>query len=96
MYTRLVSSGLARRSAFCQLQTPGGPRQYQSVLGFKLVDKPNQRIFLNMGSGNHNFRIIYMMAAQTGLVTGDDDNPLYFGRTGSLRRHTGSEHHRIQ
>jgi hypothetical protein len=67
---------------FINCKPPGGPRQYQSVLGFKLLeDKPNQRIFLNMGSGNHNFRIIYMDGrAQTGLVTGDDDNPLYFGR----------------
>ena len=61
---------------------PGGPRQYQSELGIKLVeDKPNQRIFVTMGSGNHNFRIIYMDGReQTGLVTGDDDNPLYYGR----------------
>ena len=67
---------------FINCKPPGGPRQYQSELGIKLIeDKPNQRIFVNMGSGNHNFRIIYMDGrAQTGLVTGDDDNPLYFGR----------------
>jgi hypothetical protein len=67
---------------YINCKPPGGPRQYQSVLGFKLLeDKPGQRIFLNMGSGNHNYRIIYMDGrAQTGLVTGDDNNPLYFGR----------------
>ncbi len=67
---------------YINCKPPGGPRQYQSDFGIKLVeDKPNQRIFVNMGSGNHNFRIIYMDGrAQTGLVTGDDDNPLYYGR----------------
>ncbi|MES2623780.1 MAG: DUF6152 family protein [Pseudomonadota bacterium] len=67
---------------FINCKPPGGPRQYQSDLGIKFVeDKPNQRIFVTMGSGNHNFRIIYMDGrAQTGLVTGDDNNPLYYGR----------------
>ncbi|HWK54703.1 MAG TPA: DUF6152 family protein [Hyphomicrobiales bacterium] len=62
---------------------PGGPRQYQSDLGFKLLeDKENQRIFVLMGSGNHNFRIIYLDGRDsTGSVGGDDDNPLYYGRS---------------
>jgi hypothetical protein len=62
---------------------PGGPRQYQSDLGFQLVeDKENGRIFVMHGSGNHNFRIIYMDGRDsTGSVLGDDDNPLYFGRS---------------
>jgi hypothetical protein len=35
-----------------------------------------------MGSGNHNYRIVYMdQSRKAGLVTGDDDNPLYFGRS---------------
>src|SRR5690606_12581460 len=62
---------------------PGGPRQYQSDLGFKLLeDKENQRIFVLMGSGNHNYRIIYLNPDDaTGNVGGDDDNPLYYGRS---------------
>ena len=53
------------------------------MLGFQLIeDRANQRIFVTFGSGNHNFRIIYLDGReQTGLVTGDDDNPLYFGRS---------------
>jgi hypothetical protein len=63
-------------------KAPGGPRQYQSDLGFQLLeDKENQRIFTLVGSGNHNFHIIYMFERQAGLVTGDDDNPLYYGRS---------------
>ena len=35
-----------------------------------------------MGSGNHNYRIIYTDGRkQVGQVGGDDDNPLYFGRS---------------
>ena len=45
-------------------------------------DKERQRIFVLMGSGNNNYRIIYTDGrAQKGLVRGDDDNPLYFGRS---------------
>lgn len=62
---------------------PGGPRQYQDDMGIKLVeDRPGKRVFVLMGSGNHNFRIIYLDGrSQEGSVTGDDDNPLYFGRS---------------
>ena len=68
---------------YLNCKPPGGPRQYQSNLGFQLLeDKENSRIFALIGSGNHNFRIIYTDGrAQTGLVTGDDDNPLYYGRS---------------
>lgn len=61
---------------------PGGPRQYQHDMGIKIVeDRAGERIFVMMGSGNHNFRIIYLDGrSQEGQVTGDDDNPLYFGR----------------
>lgn len=62
---------------------PGGPRQYQDDLGIKLVeDREGQRVFVLMGGGNHNFRIIYLDGrSQEGSVTGDDDNPLYYGRS---------------
>lgn len=60
-----------------------GPRQYQSDLGIKIVeDLAGERVFMLMGSGNHNYRIIYLDDRdQTGQVTGDDDNPLFFGRS---------------
>ena len=61
---------------------PGGPRQFQSDLGVQLLeDKENDRIFTLVGSGNRNFHIIYMYDREAGLVTGDDDNPLYYGRS---------------
>jgi hypothetical protein len=68
---------------YLNCKPPGGPRQYQSRLGIEFVeDRARQRIFVLMGSGNHNYRIIYMgQDRKTGLVTGDDDNPLYFGRS---------------
>lgn len=67
---------------FVNCKPPGGPRQYQSDLGMQLLeDKENSRIFTLVGSGNHNYHIIYMGGRETGLVTGDDNNPLYYGRS---------------
>jgi hypothetical protein len=62
---------------------PGGPRQYQSDLGLQLIeDKKNERIFVLLGSGNRNFRILNLDGRnQIGLVGGDDDNPLFYGRS---------------
>ena len=48
---------------YLNCKPPGGPRQYQSRLGVEFVeDRARQRIFLLMGSGNHNYRIVYMDA----------------------------------
>jgi hypothetical protein len=60
----------------------GGVRYLQSEYGFQLVeDKDRQRIFVLIGGGNHNYRIVYLDGReQTGNVRGDDDNPLYYGR----------------
>ena len=68
---------------FINCKPPGGPRQYQSSLGVELVeDQARKRFFILMGSGNHNYHIVYMGATrEKGLVSGDDDNPLYFGRS---------------
>lgn len=68
---------------FINCKPPGGPRQYQNDLGIKFVeDKVNGRIFVLVGSGNRNFRIVYLDGREkVGSVTGDDDNPLYYGRS---------------
>jgi hypothetical protein len=68
---------------YLNCKPPGGPRQYQSNLGFKLLeDRASQRVFVLMGSGNRNFRIIFLDDRdQVGSVRGDDDNPLYYGRS---------------
>jgi len=68
---------------FLQCKPPGGPRQYQSNLGIQLIeDHDRQRIFVLMGSGNHNYRMIHLDGRDpVGQVGGDDDNPLYYGRS---------------
>jgi hypothetical protein len=61
---------------------PGGPRQFQSAYGLQFVeDHARQRIFVFIGGGNRNYRIIYTDGrAQQGQLRGDADNPLYYGR----------------
>lgn len=82
LYQHRQQRDLQNDPMFINCKPPGGPRQYQSDLGIKFVeDKVNQRIFVLVGSGNRNYRIIYMDGRdQVGSVTGDDDNPLYYGR----------------
>ena len=67
---------------FLNCKPPGGPRQFQLSYGVQLVeDRDRQRVFVLIGGGNNNFRIIYLDGrGHTGQVGGDDDNPLYYGR----------------
>ena len=67
---------------FLYCMPPGGPRQFQLPYGVQFIeDKDHQRIFLFLGSGNRNYRLIYTDGrAQVGQITGDADNPLYYGR----------------
>jgi len=68
---------------YLHCKPPGGPRQYQSTHGIQLVeDSGRERIFMLLGSGNHNYRIVYLDGREhVGQVGGDDDNPLYYGRS---------------
>lgn len=68
---------------FINCKPPGGPRQLQLPQGVQFVeDRERQRIFVLIGGGNNNFRIIYTDGrTQKGSVRGDDDNPLYYGRS---------------
>jgi hypothetical protein len=68
---------------FLNCKPPGGPRQYQSRLGLQLIeDRERQRIFVLLGSGNRNYRIVHLDGRDpVGQVGGDDDNPLYYGRS---------------
>ena len=61
---------------------PGGPRQFQNRYGLQFLEqRDRQRIFVMMGGGNRNWRLIYTDGReQKGQVQGDADNPLYFGR----------------
>ena len=68
---------------FLYCKPPGGPRQYQLPYGLQFVEDRNfKRIFALIGSGNRNFRVIYTDGRKNeGLLRGDADNPLYYGRS---------------
>jgi len=67
---------------FLNCMPPGGPRQFQIPYGVQFLEEyERQRIFVLLGGGNHNWRLIYLDGRpQRGSVRGDDDNPLYYGR----------------
>jgi hypothetical protein len=67
---------------FVNCKPPGGVRYLQQPYGMQLVeDRERERIFVLVGGGNHNYRIIFLDGReQVGNVRGDDDNPLYYGR----------------
>jgi len=68
---------------FLRCIPPGGPRQFQLPYGIQFVEeRERERIFVLIGSGNRNWRFIYTDGReQVGQVGGDDDNPLYYGRS---------------
>jgi hypothetical protein len=68
---------------FLNCKPPGGPRQFQIPYGVQLVEDPErQRVLVLIGGGNNNFRILYLDGRDhVGQVGGDDDNPLYYGRS---------------
>lgn len=67
---------------YLNCKPPGGVRQYQSRLGFQLIeDRARQRVFVLLGSGNRNYHIFFLDGRTHGQVGGDDDNPLYYGRS---------------
>jgi len=67
---------------YLNCKPPGGPRQFELSYGVQFVeDRDRQRIFVLIGGGNNNYRIIYLDGrGHQGQVGGDDDNPLYYGR----------------
>ena len=68
---------------YLNCKPPGGPRQFQLAYGVQFVeDRVRQRIFVLIGSGNNNYRIIYTDGrSHQGQVGGDDENPLFYGRS---------------
>ena len=68
---------------FLNCKPPGGPRQFQLPYGVQFVeDRDRKRVFVLIGGGNNNYRIIYLDGrTHAGQVGGDDDNPLYYGRS---------------
>jgi hypothetical protein len=82
LYRHRQQRHLADDPGFLNCKNPGAVRQLQTPYGVQLVQDPaRQRIFVLIGGGNRNYRIIYMDGRdQQGQVQGDDDNPLYYGR----------------
>jgi hypothetical protein len=82
LYQHRQQRHLADDPAFLNCKPPGAVRQFQQPYGVQFVeDRKNKRLFVLVGSGNRNYRIIYLDGrARQGQVQGDDDNPLYYGR----------------
>jgi len=83
LYRSRQSRFLQDDPQFLHCKPPGGPRQLQTPQGVQFVeDRERQRVFVLIGGGNNNYRIIYTDGrSQKGSVRGDDDNPLYYGRS---------------
>jgi len=83
LYRERQKRFLADDPTFINCKPPGGPRQFQLPEGVQFVeDRERQRIFVLLGGGNTNYRIIYLDGrGHQGQVGGDDDNPLYYGRS---------------
>ena len=82
VYRHRQERHLADDPGFLNCKNPGAVRQFQTPYGVQFVeDLARQRVFVLIGGGNRNYRIIYMDGRnQQGQVQGDDDNPLYYGR----------------
>ena len=83
LYRHRQERSLRDDPMYLNCKPPGGPRQYMSHHGFQLIeDRERERVFVLLGSGNRNYRIIYLDGREhVGQVGGDDDNPLYYGRS---------------
>ena len=83
LYEARQEAFLASDPLYLNCLPPAGPRQFQVPYGIQfLEERARGRIFVLHGGGNRNWRLIYTDGReQVGAVTGDDDNPLYFGRS---------------
>ncbi len=82
IYRLRQSMFLQRDPMRLDCKPPGGPRQFQQIYGFQFVEQPEfKRVFVLLGGGNRNRRIIYTDGRKhVGQVQGNDDNPLYYGQ----------------
>jgi hypothetical protein len=82
LYQHRQERHLADDPGFLNCKNPGAVRQLQTPYGVQFIHDPERkRVFVLIGGGNRNYRIIYMDGRdQQGQVQGDDDNPLYYGR----------------
>jgi hypothetical protein len=79
LYELRQRSFLKSDPMFLACMPPGGPRQFQLPYGVQfLEDRETQRVFVLIGGGNHNWRIIYLDGRS--LKPDDKDFPTYYGR----------------
>ena len=83
LYTLRQNNKLKDDPMFLNCIPPAGPRQFQLPYGVQFVEeRARGRIFVMLGSGNGNWRLLYTDGrAQVGQVSGNDDNPLFYGRS---------------
>lgn len=83
LYQYRQSRQLRDDPTFLNCKPPSGPRQYHQPQGVQLVeDRLRERVFVLVGSGNRNYHIMFLDGRDpVGQVGGDDDNPLYYGRS---------------
>jgi hypothetical protein len=83
LYVLRQSNYLRDDPSFLYCIPPSGPRQFQNQFGFQFVEqRERERIFILHAGGNGNWRQIYTDGRdQVGQVSGDDNNPLFFGRS---------------
>jgi hypothetical protein len=81
LYRLRQNASLQRDPMLLSCKPPGGPRQFQQAYGFQFVEQPDfKRVFVLLGGGNRNRRIIYTDGRkQVGQIQGNDDNPLFYG-----------------
>ena len=79
LYELRQRSFLKSDPMYLSCMPPGGPRQFQLPYGVQfLEDREKKRTFVLIGSGNHNWRVIYLDGRS--LKDDDKDFPTYYGR----------------
>lgn len=83
LYTLRQTSKLKDDPMFLNCIPPSGPRQFQLPFGLQFVEERERgRIFVLLSGGNGNWRLIYTDGrTQIGQLSGNDDNPLFYGRS---------------
>jgi len=83
LYVLRQKSNLEGDPMFLTCLPPGVPRMFQTPYGIQFLEnRDRQRIFVVMGGANRNWRLMYLDGRpQVGQRQGDDDNPLYYGRS---------------
>jgi hypothetical protein len=82
LYVMRQQNFLQQDPLFLYCIPPGGPRMFQNPYGVAFLEQPrHERVTVLMGGGNANWRLIHLDGrAQVGQITGNDNNPLFFGR----------------